>query len=169
MMKMFMEILPIKKTDDVWIYELEPANKLIGSILLGLTILFFLLHAVQNKMTLHEEHYLFLAIILSFIFLVMTKKKVLEIDRGKKTINKWRRVLFLRKNQIRPTDDFDSIRIVPKTVPAEEGYLSTVYSLVLSGPAASLELLTVSEKEEADKCLLDLSAFLDLRPENTTV
>ncbi len=169
MLKIFTEIPPIKKTDDVWIYELEPANRLIGAILLGLTMLFFFLHAVQNKMTLHEEHYLFFAIILSFIFLVMTKKNVLEIDRGNKTIKKWRQVLFLRKNQIRPTDDFDSIRIFPKTVPVEEGYLSTVYSLVLSGPAASLELLTVSEKEEADKCLLELSAFLDLRAENTTV
>ena len=92
-------------------------------------------------MALNHDHYLFFMVILSFIFLITTKNKVLEINSGNKTINRWRQVLFVKTSNIQPTTDFDSINIFPKTVLVEEGYLTTVYSVVLSGHTTFLEVV----------------------------
>jgi hypothetical protein len=114
-------------------------------------------------MALGQYHYLFFILIALLIFLLMTKKKVLEINLRDKTINKWSQVLLFKKSKIRPITDFDSIKISPKTVPVEEGYQSIVYSLVLSGPSVTIEILSFNDKEEAKKHLYELSTFLDLR------
>jgi len=160
------EISINKKTEDIWIYQLEPANAMIGAILAALSALFFFLYAVENNMALSQDHYLFFIIIAVLISLLITKKKVLEINRRDKTINKCSQILFFKKNKIYPLDDFDSIKISPKTMPAEEGYLNTVYSLLLFGPDASIEILSFNNKEEAQKKLSELSAFLKLGTEN---
>lgn len=160
--------IPInKKTEDIWIYQLEPANAIIGTILAALSVLLFFLYAVQNSMALNRDHYLFFMIIAVLISLLITKKKVLEINRRDKTINKWSQVLFFKKSKIHPLNDFVSIKIFPKTMPVEEGYLNMVYSLVLFSPDASIEILSFNDKEEAQKHLSELSAFLKLRTENT--
>lgn len=160
--------IPInKKTEDIWIYQLEPANAIIGTILAALSALFFFLYAVENNMALSQDHYLFFMIIAVLISLLITKKKVLEINRRDKTINKWSQVLFFKKSKIYPINDFVSIKIFPKTMPVEEGYLNMVYSLVLFGPNASIEILSFNDKEEAQKHLSELSAFLNLQAEHT--
>jgi len=156
-----------KKTEDIWIYQLEPANAMIGAILAALSALFFFLYAVENNMALSQDHYLFFIIIAVLISLLITKKKVLEINRRDKTINKWSQVLFFKKSKIYPINDFVSIKISPKTMPVEEDYKSIVYSLVLSGPGTSIEIVSLYDKEEAKKHLDELSTFLNLRAENT--
>lgn len=118
---------------------------------------------MQNNMDLSRDHYLFFMLIALLVFLLITKKKVLEINIRDKTINKWSQVLFFKKNKIYPIHSFDSIKISPKTVPVEEGYLSTVYSLVLFGPSAFIEILSFNDKREAEKHLHELSTFLNLR------
>jgi hypothetical protein len=158
-----MKATTYKKTEDIWIYQLEPANTTIGTILMFFFVLFFFLYATQNNMALSRDHYLFFMLIALLIFLLITKKKVLEINLRDKTISKWSRILFFKKNNIYPINNFNSIQISPKTVPVEEGYLSIVYSLVLSGPSVTIEILSFNDKEEAKKHLYELSTFLDLR------
>lgn len=162
-----MKATTYKKTEDIWIYQLEPANTIIGTILMFLFTLFFLLYAIQNNMALGQYHYLFFILIAVLIFLLITKKKVLEINLRDKTISKWSRILFFKKNNIYPINNFNSIQISPKTVPVEEGNLSIVYSLVLSGPNTSIEMLSFNDEEEAKKHLHELSAFLNLQAEHT--
>ncbi|MBM3254245.1 MAG: hypothetical protein FJZ16_08335 [Candidatus Omnitrophica bacterium] len=162
-----MKVPIYKKTEDIWTYQLEPANPIIGSILLVFFILFFVLHAIQNNMDLDQDHYLFFMLIVVFISLLITKKKVLEINRRDKIINKWSGVLFFKKNTIQPITDFNAIKISTKTVPIEEGYLSIVYSLIFLGPRASIEILSFNDEKEAEKHLSELSRFLNLRAENT--
>ena len=110
---------------------------------------------------------MFFILIGASIFLLITKKKILEINRRDKTINKWSQVLFFKKSKIYPINDFVSIKIFPETIPVEEGYLSMVYALVLFGPNAFIEILSFNDKEEAQKHLSELSAFLKLRTEDT--
>ena len=167
MLMNWMKVTPYKKTEDIWIYQLEPANTIIGLILIGLLTLFFVLFAIQNNMVLNRDHYLFFILIGASIFLLITKKKILEINRRDKTINKWSQVLFFKKSKIHPINDLVSIKIFPKTMPVEEGYLNVVYSLVLSGPGTSIEIVSLHDKEEAKKHLDELSTFLNLRAENT--
>lgn len=155
-----------KKTNEIWMYELEPANAIIGAILMSLFILFFLLFAIQNDMALSKDHYLFFVLIVSLIALLITKKKVLEINRRDKIINKYSKVLFFKKNNIQPITDCDSITILPKTETLEEGYLGIVYSLVLLSPTASIEIVSFDDKEEAKRHLHELSVFLSLGAEN---
>lgn len=162
MLKSLTKITVNKKTEDIWIYQLEPANTIIGVILLALFTLFFVLYALQNNLALSRDHYLFFMLIVVFISLILTKKKVLEINLRDKTINKCSQVLFFKKSKIQPITAFDSIKISPKTVPVEEGYLSKVYSLVLCGPHASIEILSLNDEEEAKKHLYELSTFLNL-------
>ena len=163
----WMKVTPYKKTEDIWIYQLEPANTIIGLILIGLLTLFFVLFAIQNNMVLNRDHYLFFILIGASIFLLITKKKILEINRRDKTINKWSQVLFFKKSKIYPINDFVSIKIFPKTMPVEEDYKSIVYSLVLSSPGTSIEIVSLHDKEEAKKHLDELSTFLKLKTENT--
>jgi hypothetical protein len=167
MLMNWMKVTPYKKTEDIWIYQLEPANTIIGLILIGLLTLFFVLFAIQNNMVLNRDHYLFFILIGASIFLLITKKKILEISRRDKTINKWSQVLFFKKSKIYPINDFVSIKIFPETIPVEEDYKSIVYSLVLSIPGTSIEIVSLHDKEEAKKHLDELSTFLNLRAENT--
>src|SRR4030066_2333340 len=118
-------------------------------------------------MALSQDHYLFFMIIAVLISLLITKKKILEINRRDKTINKWSQVFFFKKSKIHPINDLVSIKIFPETIPIEEGYKSIVYSLVLSGPGTSIEIVSLHDKEEAKKHLDELSTFLNLRAENT--
>lgn len=152
-----------KKTGDIWVYQLQPANTIIGAILLALFTLFLVLYVAQNNVALSQNHYLFLMLIVVSLSLIITKKKVLEINRRDKIINKCSQVLFFKKCKIQPITDFDSIKMSPKTVPVEEGYLSIVYSLALFGPSTSMEILFFNDKEEAIKHLYELSTFLNLR------
>jgi hypothetical protein len=154
-----------RKTGNLWVYQLQPPSTIIGAVLLSLLALFLVLYVVQNNVALSQNHYLFLILFVVLLSIVITNKKVLEINRRDKIINKCSQVLFFSKCKIQRITDFDSISMSPKIVPVEEGYLSTVYSLVLSGPIVTLEILSFDDKEEAEKHLHELSTFLNLRAE----
>ncbi len=160
-----MKATTYKKIEDIWIYQLEPANIIIGAILLALFTLFFVLYAIENNIALGREHYLVFILIAVFISLLITKKKALEINLRDKTINKWSQILFFKKRKIQPITAFDSVKIYHKTMPVEEGYLSKIYSLVLCGPNVSIEILSFNDEEEAKKHLYELSTFLNFRVE----
>jgi hypothetical protein len=156
-----------KKTEDIRIYRLDPANALVGSVLLVLFASFLVLYTVKNNMVLHTGHYLFFILVLILTVLLMTKKKIMEINRRERTISIRSNILFLKKSKTYLLNDFDSINIAHKAESVEEGYLNIVYSIVLSGTSASLEIISVNERAEAEKHLYELSAFLNLRTENT--
>lgn len=167
MLKYLAKILPAKKTEDIWIYQLEPANSIVGAVLMVLLTVFFIIFAIQKNLDLRKDHYLFFLFGLSFLSLLLTKKKVLEINRKDKIIKTSSKILFFKKNKIQPLTDFDSVKLSPKTETIDEGFLSIAYSLVLSGSTSFIEILTVHDKEEAKKHLSELSTFLKLRAENT--
>jgi hypothetical protein len=48
------------KTEDVWIYYLEPGNTIVGLVLLVLSALFFLLFVLKHGTALPYHNYLFL-------------------------------------------------------------------------------------------------------------
>lgn len=167
MLKYLAKIPPAKKTEDIWIYQLEPANSIVGAVLMVLLTVFFIIFAIQKDLNLRKDHYLFFLGGISIISLLLTKKKVLEINRKDKIIKTSSKILFFKKNKIQPLTDFDSVNLSPKTETIDEGYLNIVYSLVLSGPGASIETVSLHDKEEAKKHLHELSTFLNLRAENT--
>jgi hypothetical protein len=96
----------------------------------------------------------------------MTKKKILKINRRDNAIKALSRILFFKKDEIRTLTDFDSIRICIKQGITEEGYAEIVYPLVLSGTAASIEILSVKDRAEAEIRLDELSTFLNLSVQN---
>lgn len=156
-----------KKTEDVWIYYLEPGNTIAGLVLLVLSALFFLLFVLKHGTALRYHNYLFFVLIMALIFVFMTKKKILEINRRNNTIKTLSRILFFKKDKIRTLTDFDSIKICIKQEITEEGYPEIVYSLVLSGAAGSVEIVSVKDRVEAEIRLNELSTFLNLSVQNS--
>ena len=82
------------------------------------------------------------------------------------TIKTISQVLFFRKEKIQPLTEFDSIKISPQTESIEEGYLKILYSLVLSGPTNSKEIVILTNRTGAKVHLEELAMFLKLRAED---
>lgn len=106
---------------------------------------------------------MFFMIVVALISFIITKRKVLEINRKDKTIATLSRYCFSDKKQILPITDFDSIKMSLKAKTVEEGDLTVVYSLVLSGSNSSIEILSVDDRTEAEKHLDELSTFLNFK------
>jgi hypothetical protein len=166
MLRRWTKITPEKKTPDILVYQLEPANSIAGFILMIFAALFFLIFAIQHDMVLHLRHYLLFVLVAVSISLLITKKKVLEVNRTDRTINTFSQVFFFKKKRTLPIAGFDSIKISSRAEAIEDGYLDTVYSLVLSGSTGSLEIVSVDDMAEAKRQLDELATFLNLHAGN---
>jgi hypothetical protein len=163
-----MSKIPVnKRTEDVWTYQLESANKIVGAMLLLFFTGFFAIYAIQHNMALSQNHYFIYFLGIFFISALITKKSSLEINRRDKIIKTTSQVLFIKKNKIQSLLDFDSIRISSQKESICEGNLTIVYSLTLSGPSSIQEIIDFYDEEEAKKHLYELVSFLNLRAQGT--
>lgn len=156
-----------KKTEDIWVYQTESANKFVDFILMALLTTVFVLKAIQDSVPFYQVCYLIFFLLIIMISLLIPKKSAVEINMRDKTINTWWKVLSFKNNKIYPLKDFDSIKILQKKVPLEEGYLGTEYSIVISGPAVSKEIASLPDKETAERHLHELATFVNLRALDT--
>jgi hypothetical protein len=152
-----------KKSEDIWIYQLEPANAIAGFILAGIFTGFFIIFAMQKGMDLKTIHWFCYASGIAAILMLIARESELEINRGSRIIRTISKVLFFRRENVQSLSSFNSVRILPKAESAGDGYLKVIYALELSGPGSSQEVIITDSSEEAERHLAQLSEFLKLK------
>lgn len=106
----------------------------------------------------------FLAIII-FAFIistVVTSHTTVVLNRRNATVKKIQKVLFFSKIRIYPLSNFHRVKIVERATTVEEGYMVSLYSLVLEGKNSFLELFSTDDEREGKLLQKDLSSFLQL-------
>ncbi len=165
MLHNFTKITANKKSENIWIYNLEPANPVVGFILISFVTIFFILFTIMHDLTIQNVHFYVFTLIVFLLFIFAVKKSELVINCNNMTIKSISKIFFFRKNKIQPLTDFDSIKLLPRTEFIEEGYLKILYSLVLSGPTNSKEIVIFNTLTEARAHSRQLAVLLNLKVE----
>lgn len=103
--------------------------------------------------------------IIIFIFILLaliTSHSTIVINRKDATVKKIQKVLFFTKHKIYPLSNFYRVRIVQQVTTVEEGYMVSLYSLVLEGKNSFLEVFSADNEHEVESLQKDLSSFLQL-------
>jgi hypothetical protein len=101
-------------------------------------------------------------IIIFFIgaLFVSAERTKIKIDRREATVIKTHKVFFLSRSKTYSLRDYDSVRLIEKAVPVEEGYINIIYSIILRGEKSSLELFSLEDEKQGQAVSKELSSFL---------
>ncbi|MEW6586207.1 MAG: hypothetical protein AB1442_11430 [Nitrospirota bacterium] len=145
--------------EDIRVYSIESAYRIIGAILLAVVAPFLALYILFSLPSLRYD----LAVFLVFTVLVsilVTRRNYLRIDRANMTITEGWRVFFIGRSRTSSLRDFQALAVTRKVVPLEDGYMNIEYAITLSGAAASLELFTEPIFDDASRRRDELWEFI---------
>jgi len=146
--------------ENVWSYHVKSWRKT-AWIAIWLTIILSLTLVIMredfNKVLLQ------LLILISFVFIafsIATKRTTVEINKREATLKKVSEILFFCKSRIYSLHDFNTVKLVERTVAIEEGYMKMLYTLVLEGERLSIEILSTEDENEVKSLYKELDEFL---------
>ena len=151
----------LNKTDEkIWVYR-DDSGKNTAWIPVSLFAA-LLLMLIVTHWDIVKIPFQFSAIIFFFIvaLVVSAERTTIKIDRLEATVKKTYKVYFLSRTKTYSLNDFDSVRLIKKAVPVEEGYINIIYSIILQGKKSSLELFSLEDEKQGQSFSSELSSFL---------
>jgi hypothetical protein len=117
---------------------------------------------IVTRWDIREILFQFSAVILFFMIalFVSTERTIIKINRKEATVEKIRKVIFFAQAKTYSLRDFDSVKLMEKEVPVEEGYSNIIYSVILQGKKSSLELFSLEDEKQGQSFSRELSSFL---------
>lgn len=157
----------ISISGSMWLHQDKPDKDLaFMTLAIGLMSLVVVFILRPNAETVLGTLVLVTLVILT-VFLTQATTTNIEIDRDKGEVRKSTKyfVFIMRKNY--PLREFESVTLLTKDEPVEDGYRTHRYSVVLSGKSRSLELLSVDTEIEGKTRQKELAEFLSLSKNQT--
>jgi len=149
-----------KADENVWVYRDDS-----GKNTAWIPVLLFaalLLMLIVTHWDIGKIPFQFSVILFFFIFalFVSAERTTIIIDRREATVKKTHKVSFLSQTKTYSLLDFDSVRLIEKAAPVEEGYINIIYSIILHGNKSSLELFSLEDEKQGQSFSRELSSFL---------
>jgi hypothetical protein len=149
-----------KADENIWVYRDDSgknAARISVSLFAALLLMLIVTHWDIGKMPLQISAINFFFIVALF---VSAERTTIKIDLRQATVKKTHKVYFLSRTKTYSLHDFDSVRLIEKAVPVEEGYINIVYSIILQGNKSSLELYSLENEKQGQSFSRELSSFL---------
>jgi hypothetical protein len=157
----------ISISGSTWLHQDKPNKYLalmtLATGLVSLIVIIFLRPNVETVL----GTLLLVTLVTLAVFLTQAKTTNIEIDRDKGAVRKKANYLVFTMRKSYPLQEFDSITMLAKDEPAEDGYRIPRYSVVLSGKSRSLELLSADTETEGKAIQKELAEFLGLPAQGT--
>jgi hypothetical protein len=149
-----------KDDENIWVYRDDSGKNAAWipvSLFAALSLTLIVTHWDIEKIPFQFSAIIFFFIIALF---VSAERTIIKIDRREATIKKTHKVSFLSRTKTYSLHDFNSVRLIEKAVPVEEGYINIVYSIILQGNKSSLELFSLEDEKQGQSISKELSSFL---------
>ncbi|MFA5823334.1 MAG: hypothetical protein WC853_09700 [Thermodesulfovibrionales bacterium] len=149
-----------KADENIWVYRDDSGKNTAWIPVLLFAALSLML--IVTHWDIGKTPFQFSVIILFFIgaLFVSTERTTIKIDRREATVKKTHKVFFLSQTKTYSLLGFNSVRLVEKAAPVEEGYINIVYSIILQGNKSSLELFSLEDEKQVQSFSRELSSFL---------
>ena len=106
--------------------------------------------------------FLALSLIVLLFFSLTERSASVEIDRTTATVKKVRKLFLFRQTNSYPLCNFDTVSLRNEVASVEEGYKVILYSVILKGSQASVDLFSTDDEKEGRLLQKELSEFLSL-------
>jgi hypothetical protein len=150
-----------KADENIWVY-CDDSGKNTAWIPVLLFAVLLLMPIVTHwdivKMPFQFSMMIFFFIVALF---VSAERTTIKIDRQEATVKKTHKAFFLSRTKTCSLRDFDSVRLMEKAAPVEEGYINIIYSIILQGEKSSLELFSLEDEKQGQSVSRELSSFLN--------
>jgi hypothetical protein len=146
--------------ENIWVYS-DDSGKNTAWISLLLFVALLLMPIVTHW-DIGKIPFQILIIIFFFIgaLFVSAGRTRIKIDRREATVIKTHKVFVLSRSKTYSLRDYDSVGLIEKAVPVEEGYINIIYSIILRGEKSSLELFSFEDERQGQAVSKELSSFL---------
>jgi hypothetical protein len=149
-----------KADENIWLYRDDSGKKTAWIPVLLFAALLLMLIVTHWDIGKIPFQFSVIIIFLIVALFVSAERTTIKIDRREATVIKTHTVTFLSRTKTFSLHDYDSVRLIQKAVPVEEGYVNIIYSVILQGNKSSLELFSLEDDKQGQSISEELSSFL---------